>query len=168
MRKMKLTILSAIIFATLLLPVNSLGVSGKCFKGDCKNGQGTWVYPNGTQFVGAWKNGRKHGPVTLIYADGTEEIREYDNGIRIGKCLEGNCKFGEGLIMYSDESIYVGLFVDGSRHGQGSWSHPGGFKYEGSWEDDQIQGSGTFIYTNGSKYVGEVKNGRQHGQGILT
>ncbi len=28
---------------------------------DVKNGQGTYTYPNGDQYVGQWKDGKKHG-----------------------------------------------------------------------------------------------------------
>ena len=58
----------------------------------------------------------------MEYTDGKEETREYKDGVRQGKCLEGACGDGEGLIMYSDESIYYGMFVSGKRHGQGMWS----------------------------------------------
>lgn len=135
---MKHIILAAGLVVVLLFPTVSFGRDGKCLEGDCENGQGTWKFLNGTMFVGGWKGGKRHGQVTLIYPNGDEEVREYKNGIRQGRCLEGNCEQGEGLIMYSDESVFVGQFRAGQRYGVGKWSHPGGFKYEGQWKDDKI------------------------------
>jgi len=29
---------------------------GGCIKGDCTNGQGTYTYPDGSVYIGQWKN----------------------------------------------------------------------------------------------------------------
>ena len=133
---MKLKILSFFIALSFSLPGYSYGIEGKCVEGNCQNGQGTWMFPNGSKFVGGWKDGKRHGQIIWVSAEGEKDVREYKNGVRQGKCLEGDCVNGIGLLIYLDQSIYAGEFKDEQRHGQGSWSQPRGSKYDGSWEND--------------------------------
>ncbi len=52
-----------------------------CIEGDCSNGYGTLVKPNGDQYVGNFKNGVYHGHGTLIGADGSEIKGNWYQGI---------------------------------------------------------------------------------------
>ncbi|HSH13046.1 MAG TPA: hypothetical protein VLA15_04830, partial [Desulfurivibrionaceae bacterium] len=165
---MKDAITHALLALAILLPLPAFGLDGKCIDGDCQNGQGTWEFRDGSRFVGGWKDGKRHGQVLWISAKGDTDSREYRDGARLGKCLEGDCFNGTGLIMYSDESIYVGEFVEGHRQGEGKWSKPAGPKYEGTWTGDEITGTGTMTYPDGSFYTGGVREGKQQGRGTYT
>jgi len=48
----------------------------QCIEGDCKNGYGTFTFPDGRKYVGESKDSKKHEQGTLTYADG-----RIDNGI---------------------------------------------------------------------------------------
>ena len=60
---------------------------------------------------------------------------------------------------------YEGEFLNGKRHGFGSYFYANGSKYIGEWNNDRANGKGTMIFVSGAKYVGEVKNAKRHGQG---
>ena len=65
---------------------------------------------------------------------------------------------------YPDGSKYEGDFIDGKRHGQGTWMRPDGTRYEGEWKNDKPDGRGTLSYPNGEKRTGEWKAGKFIGQ----
>jgi hypothetical protein len=60
---------------------------------------------------------------------------------------------------------YDGEFLNGNRHGFGTYFYANGNKYTGEWNNDRPNGKGTMIFASGAKYIGEVKNGKRHGQG---
>jgi len=49
-----------------------------CIKGDCENGQGTYIYPiSGTKYVGEFKDGKQNGQGTYTYTDGDKYVGEF-------------------------------------------------------------------------------------------
>jgi len=66
---------------------------------------------------------------------------------------------------YNDDSSYTGQFLNGKRHGQGTYFYPNGNKYIGQWKDDKLNGKGTLTWSSGDKYVGQYLNNKRHGQG---
>jgi len=38
-----------------------------CIKGNCENGYGIYVYPNGDIYEGEWLNNQRHGKGTMTY-----------------------------------------------------------------------------------------------------
>ena len=63
------------LFVFLVLMFCNVGFA-QCIEGDCKNGYGTFTFPDGKKYVGEFKDIEYHGQGTLIYADG-----RIDNGI---------------------------------------------------------------------------------------
>jgi len=45
-----------------------------CIKGDCKNGYGTYTYPDGEKYVGHFKNGKQNGYGTYTFPDGIKYV----------------------------------------------------------------------------------------------
>ena len=43
-------------------------------------------------------------------------------------------------------SRYIGNWLDGKMHGQGTYIYGDGDKYEGEWKDDKRHGKGTITY----------------------
>ena len=58
----------------------------ECIKGDCNNGYGTYIYEDGRQYVGEWKDGERHGQGILTTADGSKWVLE--NGEMVKKINE--------------------------------------------------------------------------------
>ena len=75
------------------------------------------------------------------------------------KCKGKNSKWSNcyGTIKSSSGHKYVGEFLKGKFHGQGTFTHEGR-KYVGQYRNHKRQGQGTYTYANGDKYVGEWKN----------
>ena len=81
-----------------------------------------------------------------------------------GKCIQGDCKNGQGTFTYPDGREYIGEWKDGKKHGYGTMTSPDGSKYVGKWKDDKRDGQGTIIYPDGKKWVGRVKDGKPAGR----
>ena len=111
------------------------------------------------------------------------------------KCIEGNCKNGEGTLRLYNKNTYKGEFKNYRLHGQGEYTivsgrwkgckYTGEFKknkiwgkgvfyykngnvYEGEFVKNKISGKGTYTYANGNKYEGEWKKHKFHGTGTFT
>lgn len=112
-------------------------ISGNIYTGEWKNnmrhGEGTmkWLQ-SGQQYEGTWHNGQQHGNGTHIW---------------ILKRQDGS--------QYSRSNKYVGEFVYGKRHGQGTFYYADGAVYEGQWSDNNKHGQGTFTYKNGRVFQGK-------------
>lgn len=53
------------------------------------------------------------------------------------------------------------------KDGYGQQIYPSGAKYEGFWEEGEINGKGRLIYENGDYYIGDFINGKAHGEGTF-
>jgi len=105
------------------------------------------------------------------------------------ECIEGDCIYGQGTLVFDTGHKYTGGFKDGVRQGDGILLLPGGRKIVGVWENNEMKsgtytepdgtvykgqwkfrernGQGTLSYPDGRKYVGEFKSGQRHGQGTM-
>ena len=122
------------------------------------HGQGTATYPDGTQYVGQFKNGKWHGQGTYTFPDGTQYVGEFKEGK-----LDG-----QGTHTFPDGSQYVGQFKNGKWHGQGTATYHNGHRYVGEFKEGKLDGQGTYTFPDGEQYVGQYKNGQRHGQGTYT
>ena len=113
---------------------------------------GTYTYPNGEKYVGAFKDGKPEGRGTLTWPDGGKYVGAWKDGKREGRGAysspdgrkyEGAWKDskpnGQGLHTYSDGAKYVGAFKDGKREGQGTlYAANGTVLQAGIWANDQF------------------------------
>jgi len=69
------------------------------------NGQGTFIWSDGTKYVGEYKNGLPNGHGTETWSDGSKYVGEFKDG-----------KWdGQGTITWSDGTKYVGEYKNGKR-----------------------------------------------------
>ena len=69
------------------------------------NGQGTFIWSDGTKYVGEYKNGLPNGHGTETWSDGSKYVGEFKDG-----------KYhGQGTITWSDGTKYVGEYKDNKR-----------------------------------------------------
>jgi hypothetical protein len=83
------------------------------------DGEGVFVFSDGTSFQGRWKQGRRHG-------QGQERSRDgdvYTGGWR------NDARHGFGLLEYASGSRYEGGWRDGAQHGFGRFETHGGLRY---------------------------------------
>jgi formylglycine-generating enzyme required for sulfatase activity len=164
------------LFASLLLGLclsimlASTAVGG-CIKGDCTNGQGTYSFPDGSLYVGQWKNEKFDGQGTFTYSEGSVYVGQWKNSKRNGRGtynLPGGSKYvgqwkndkfdGQGTYTYHDGSVYVGQWKDSMRNGQGSYTSANGSKYVGQWKNGKLIGKGIFITSDSNKFVGHFND----------
>ena len=98
-----------IVFISLLLLVCFLPVTtfGRCIEGNCINGQGSYAYPDGSKYVGQFKDYMAHGQGTCAYSNGSK----YKGGWRRSK------RDGKGTLTHPDGSKYEGEWRDDKRDG---------------------------------------------------
>ena len=89
----------------------------------------------------------------------------------VGEYMNGKMH-GQGtatFVVGDKPCIYVGEWKDGMRHGQGTWTDTdAGHKYVGEFKYDKFHGQGTSTYSDGYKYEGGFNYGKYHGQGTYT
>jgi hypothetical protein len=111
----------------LLLSSNAYA---ECVQGNCKNGQGTYAFANGDQYVGEFKEGKYYGQGTYSSANGDQYVGEFKNDQKRGN--------GQGTYTRSNGDQYVGEFKNDQRHGQGTYTSANGKIKEGLWENDKL------------------------------
>ena len=83
---------------------------------------------------------------------------------------------GKGELIFRDGSFYKGKFIEGAFHGIGFFSEKTGTnllkypnsKFEGEFNNDEINGFGKLTFEDGTSYEGTFKNNLMHGTGLIT
>jgi hypothetical protein len=130
-----------------------------CLSGNCQNGQGTYRFPDGSEYSGEFRDAKLNGQGAYVYAGrGEKYVGAWRNGVING----------QGVYYYRTGNRYEGEWRNGRKHGQGTYYYADrGDKYVGNFANDQPNGQGAYYYRNGDRYEGEWSNGRKHGQGVL-
>lgn len=166
-------------------------LNAQCVSGDCLNGKGTYVHPNGAIYVGDFRNGEIHGTGICTYPDGSqyqgEWAHRYPDGQGTKKYADGTSRTGlwkngrpvdqngspldEWLLRKEPNNdgtaIQSGCIQGNCTNGKGTYAYPDGSRYEGYFSNNKPDRSGTFYYPNGDRYRGEFKNGYPHGSGTM-
>ena len=155
---------------------NKTALKTGCIKGNCVNGKGTFIWPNGDKYNGNWKNQKPHGLGTFIWVNGTKYIGDWEFGIQNG----------QGTVTWTNGDKYIGGRKNGEADGQGTFIFANGITQSGEWKNGNLierdssgkaigcvegncdNGKGTGVWEKGFKYVGEWKMQNMHGFGIGT
>ena len=106
--KMKKSIVFiCVLFTVCFISVNTFG---GCIKGNCQNGQGTIITPDGEKYVGKFKDGKFNGQGTITSPDGEKYVGEFNDG-KIN---------GQGTYTIPNGTKYVGEWKDGKFNGTGN------------------------------------------------
>ena len=70
----------------------------------CRNGQGFYDYPDGSRWVGEFKDGYPNGRGVCHYADGNRYEGEWAN----------NAPYGEGVMYYASGRVYGAVWMNGA------------------------------------------------------
>ena len=131
---------------------------------DMRHGHGVMVYPSGNFYEGELQEGEKSGHGKMVWLKGQTYVGEWARGKP-----NGRGEFVYGLVEAEDQHAshfqqqnrYVGEFVNGLRHGKGTFHYATGASYSGDWEYNVKSGEGTFVYEDGSVYMGPFRNDRR-------
>lgn len=101
------------------------------------------------------------GGMKIKYEDGNER-KEYNGDVN-----NQNEPNGRGIMLWADDTVYYGHWINGKREGRGRIQYPNGKIYFGDWNDDKIKdGICRMKWPNGEVYYGECFRGKRHGRGI--
>ncbi len=142
--------------AKVKLAVTNKNTTG-CIVGNCNNGEGTMLFPDGRKYIGTWRDGKCNGKGIMIWPNG----RKYDG------LWNDNEPNGHGIEIGADGSKYEGDWVNGLKEGRGVYISAIGRKYSGSWKANKEEGEGLMIWPTGQKYLGNWKGGHRNGYGVM-
>ncbi|OMJ73160.1 hypothetical protein SteCoe_28230 [Stentor coeruleus] len=74
---------------------------------------------------------------------------------------------GSGVMLYPDDSKFIGYFHDGKRNHQGRHIKMDGDIYEGEFNDNYMQGKGILYRNNGIVYTGDFEKNLESGYGTI-
>ena len=111
-----------------------------CFKAGKKSGFGRAIYPDGSIYMGEWKDNLPHGKGRLQSHTDSSQKEYYD-----GEWLNGQMH-GKGKQQWRDGTIYEGEFLAGKKDGKGVFSWPDGNRYDGEYKFDLRHGYGVFTW----------------------
>ena len=103
------------LYVFLVLMFCNVGFA-QCIEGDCKNGYGTFTFPDGRKYVGESKDNKKHEQGTFTWVSGAEYVEEWKK----------NEMHGQGTYTWKGGDKYVGEFKDSESHGQGTLTYADG------------------------------------------
>ena len=151
-----------------------------CTKGNCFNCYGTYVYANGSRYIGYFSDGDPHGDGILYFANGNKYLGDWKHNVREGKgrfiFVEGheytggfhrNQFQGKGLMKYANGDSYDGDWAHNQPNGYGKYSFHTGDRYEGQFRNGKFNGEGTMFYKNGSRFSGHWMNNKKNGRCIF-
>ncbi|CAF3897884.1 unnamed protein product [Adineta steineri] len=114
-------------------------------------GKGRRQYASGNLYEGMWVNGKRHGYGVFSWSNGNGEyIGQWENGIQQGHGIHIWYIIRAEESQYALRNYYEGNFLNGRRHGQGTFYYSSGTKYIGEWKSDQKHGKGKVILRNGT------------------
>tara|TARA_B110000211_G_C14057129_1_gene543875 strand:+ start:796 stop:1650 length:855 start_codon:yes stop_codon:yes gene_type:complete len=130
----------AIIFLIGVCLYSNLGWTS-CI-GDCDNGEGTYTWPDGSQYIGQWEGGAMNGRGTHIWASGSKYVGQF----------KGDIMYGRGTVTWPSGNKYTGQVKGQKLDGEGTFSWPDGRKYIGQFKDGQI------VLGQGVEYLPDGRN----------
>jgi hypothetical protein len=169
-----------------------------CISGNCKDGNGIYVFDNGDRYEGSfksnlqegygiynwstgikyegiWAAGQQNGEGKVTYKDGYIQTGYWSSGKFSGekqaytdKCISGDCDNGYGINTWQSGEKYEGYWKNLRRNGQGTNYYSNGDVYTGNWKDDKQDGYGSLKFHNGSNYDGDWKMHKEEGVGTFT
>ena len=156
-----------------------------CLNGDCQNGNGIRIYPDGTLYSGDFKYGKRTGigicyyPGKIVYRGQWKTDLPHGNGTM--KHPDGSTKKGyweRGKLIQDAAQVQYNTLAEAPEkiekclsgncvNGYGVYQSVDGRRYEGPFRDGKPHGKGVYSFPNGERYEGFMQAGFLHGKGVL-
>lgn len=127
------------LFACLIALSGLDAQTGECTHGDCENGKGRYIYPNGDKYIGEFKDSKLDGRGVYTFKNGNVYRGQFKN----------NMRHGYGTYRWVNGDTYIGEYEDNKRQGQGAYKWKNGDLYEGSFINNMREGEGSLTYADG-------------------
>jgi hypothetical protein len=138
-----------ILFALALFAIGAPhGVMAQCVQGNCDNGTGGKVYPDGSRFEGDFADGRR--------VQGTYHYTSGDT--YVGPFVE-NLRHGIGRYTYRSGETFHGLY-DSDEKVFGTYQYLNGNSYTGEYSGNKPNGFGTLTKADGTRIEGSWVDGK--------
>jgi len=125
----KTVIFAGYIFLTVVsICLTSSPVLAGCERGDCKQGPGIYVWPDGAKYNGNFLNGKFHGQGTYSWPGGKQYVGEFKSDKRNGL----------GTYTWPNGASYTGEWESGKKSGYGIYTFPNGNKNIGLWKNGKL------------------------------
>ncbi|XP_055017146.1 radial spoke head 10 homolog B, partial [Boleophthalmus pectinirostris] len=122
-------------------------------------GRGVRRYSSGNTYEGEWRNNLRHGEGTMKWLLHEQQYEgTWCNGVQHGHGKHTWILKREDGTRYFQSNQYIGDFVCGQRHGQGTFYYADGAVYEGEWRNNKKHGTGKFTFKNGKVFHREFVN----------
>lgn len=149
-----------------------------CISGNCGSGHGIFLHPDGSIYIGDFKEGKKSG-IGLCYYPGKTKYRG---------SWQKDLPNGRGTMTMADGTQQAGIWEDGQlipqaalvqpesnnrclsgdcQNGYGVYQRGDGRRYQGPFKNGKPNGEGIYFFPNGERYEGQMKDGALHGKGAL-
>ncbi|XP_037547562.1 radial spoke head 10 homolog B [Nematolebias whitei] len=128
---------------------------------DDRQGSGVRRYPSGNTYSGEWKNNMRHGEGTMSWVKlGQQYEGKWEHGVQHGLGRHIWILKRADISQYFQSNQYKGDFIEGQRHGEGTFYYAGGAIYEGGWKNNKKHGQGKITATDGRVFKGELVDDR--------
>ncbi len=156
-----------------------------CINGNCQNGNGIVLYPDGSLYSGDFKNSKKEGVGICFYPGQTVYRGNWKNGLPDGRgtmeLANGEKKAGfwekgqlqiaatdRDKIRTPDPSLLEDQCISGDcENGYGIYQSADGRKFKGPFKNGKPHGTGVYYFPNGERYEGNMVAGELDGRGAL-
>jgi len=146
-----------------------------CLAGDCRSGQGTFAYADGSRYEGQFFEGRPEGWGSFYYVTGETYTGSFREGVPHGRgsrespdgqVIRGEWRDGEYLGQTA-AAASAGCLEGDCENGYGRYRFKDGSSYTGTFKNFLPHGRGVVQYTNGERYEGEMAEASFDGQGTF-
>lgn len=163
-----------------------------CISGNCVNGKGIFIFPNGDIYVGDFYGGKRSGVGVCYYSNQSEYkgrwVSDLPDGQGTMKYPDGRLRTGlwkygqpaevqnqeQGVAEENGGPVPLGLTAIQPRclsgncqDGYGEYLFQDSSRYSGSFRNGLPEGIGVIFYKNGERYEGMVKAGQLDGKGTI-
>jgi len=143
----------------LLIGFISLPLFGfsNCVKGNCRNGSGILITPEGDRYEGVFRNFKLEGEGRWKSRHGDFYKGSFENG-KVN---------GRGKLTLTNGDFYIGEFKNGKFSGRGKYSFRNGDSYIGQWRLGKMNGNGVYYFKDGRQREGEFIDGKLQEQSYV-